>query len=68
MIRLQETLRLTDPQQILKRGFSLTLKDGKVIRSAKQVKEGDLIETRLADGTLESTIQNMNPQLVTRNP
>ncbi len=58
--RLQETLRLTDPQQILKRGFSLTFKDGKVIKSINQISEGDLIKTRLTDGTLESKVRNMN--------
>ncbi|HBL74016.1 MAG: exodeoxyribonuclease VII large subunit [Bacteroidetes bacterium GWF2_42_66] len=62
MLRLQETLRLVDPQQILKRGFSLTYKNGKLLKSVEQLAKGDRIETRLADGTLESNIQ-----LITQN-
>ncbi len=67
MLRLQEMLRLVDPQQILKRGFSLTLKNGKLLKSIEQLTEGDRIETRLADGILESNIQKINSKLTSHN-
>ena len=67
MLRLQETLRLVDPQQVLKRGFSLTFKNGKILKSVEQLAEGDRIETRLADGTLESNIQKINSKLTSHN-
>lgn len=60
MRRLQENLRLVDPMQVLKRGFSLSFKDGKLLKSVAQLQKGDLIETRLADGTIESNIQQIN--------
>ncbi len=59
---VQEKLRLVDPQTILKRGYSLTLKNGKIIKSVDQVAEGDLLETRLGDGIVESTVRKTSKQ------
>ncbi len=55
---IQEKLRLIDPQNILKRGYSLTMLNGKILKSVQLVKEGDLIETRLSDGTVESMVEH----------
>ena len=52
----ENTIRLINPQNILKRGYSLTLKDGKIIKSAKQININEEIETRFADGTVNSKI------------
>jgi len=60
MIAIQEKLRLVDPQNILKRGYSLTMLNGKIVKSVKQVKEGDLLETRLGDGAVESTVKEIS--------
>lgn len=54
---ISEKLRLVDPQNILKRGYSLTLLNGKIVKSTDQVKAGDRLETRLNDGTIESTVE-----------
>jgi exodeoxyribonuclease VII large subunit len=50
-------LRLASPESVLRRGFSLTLlkKDNSVVRSADQIKGGERLITRLADGSIEST-------------
>ncbi len=56
---IQEKLRLVDPQNIIKRGYSLTMLNGKFVKSVNQVKEGDLLETRLSDGTVESTVEKI---------
>ena len=45
-----------DPQQLLRRGYSITLVGGKALRDPRQVKAGDKIETRLEKGTITSTI------------
>jgi len=55
---IQEKLRLVDPQNIIKRGYSLAMLNGKIVKSVHQVKEGDLLETRLSDGTVESTVKH----------
>jgi len=54
---IQEKLRLVDPVNILKRGYSLTMLNGKILKSVQQVNEGDLLETRLSDGKLESRVE-----------
>jgi exodeoxyribonuclease VII large subunit len=44
------------PLATLERGYSLTIRGGKVIRDAKLVKSGDRLQTRLARGTIRSTV------------
>ena len=52
----EETVRLSSPQHILKRGYSLTLKEGKSVRSASELKPGDRIVTFFEEGCSESQI------------
>jgi exodeoxyribonuclease VII large subunit len=54
---LDRALRLASPESVLRRGFSLTTlkKDGSVVRSADQIKGGERLVTRLANGQIEST-------------
>lgn len=54
---IQEKLRLVDPQNIIKRGYSLTMMNGKIIKSVGQVNVGDILETRLSDGIVKSTVE-----------
>ena len=46
------------PETALAKGYSFTLdSNGKFIKSKDQVKAGELITTRLADGTIQSVVQ-----------
>jgi len=56
---IQEKLRLVDPQNIIKRGYSLTILNGKIVKSVSLIKEGDLLETKLSDGTVESKVEKI---------
>lgn len=49
-------IRLASPAYILKRGYSLTLREGKILKSAAEVRPGDRLTTRFADGEVESTV------------
>ena len=51
------TLQGFDPQILLSRGYSITLKDGRAIRDPQQLKAGDEIETRVEKGTIKSTVK-----------
>ena len=53
---IEEKTKNLDPALLLKRGYSITLKDGKAVRDASTLNPGDTIETRLANGTLRSTV------------
>lgn len=49
-------LRLYQVEDQLKRGYSLTLSQGKIIKSMQDIKPGDVIETRLRDGVIRSQV------------
>lgn len=44
------------PENTLKRGYSITRVDGRALRNPENIKEGTLIETQLASGTLRSSV------------
>lgn len=52
----------SDPKNVLKRGYTLTLKDHKITTSKSHIAAGDEIETRFADGSVHSIAQG-NPTL-----
>ena len=54
---IEEKVKNLDPALMLKRGYSITMKDGKVVRDANQLKAGDEIETRLEKGTVKSIVK-----------
>ncbi len=53
---LSRSVELSSPERILKRGFSLTLKEGKAVRSADELRSGDRITTFYGEGCSESQI------------
>lgn len=54
--------RLTDvlPEKQLARGYSITLKNGRIVKNVSSLNEGDEITTRLYQGELISTVTNKN--------
>jgi len=46
------------PENILKRGFSITLKNGKAVKSIYDVGPGDSIETLVSDGKINSEVKS----------
>jgi exodeoxyribonuclease VII large subunit len=55
----EKQLELLSVENTLARGYHLLLKDGKLIDSVKDVKEGDQIETQFKDGTVSSTVNDI---------
>ena len=53
---IEEKTKNLDPALLLKRGYSITLKDGKAVRDASTLHPGDTIETHLVNGTIHSTV------------
>lgn len=53
---LEQKLELLNPENILKKGYSLTIKDGKIITDASELKGGDTITTKLSIGTINSKV------------
>jgi exodeoxyribonuclease VII large subunit len=53
---LNELANTLNPENVLKRGFSITYHQGKVLRNSSISKPGDIIESRLEKGSLKSKI------------
>ena len=53
---LSQRVAAADPDRLLKRGYSITLHNGRAVRSAGELKAGDEIVTRLGRGTVSSTV------------
>ncbi|MDP3963941.1 MAG: exodeoxyribonuclease VII large subunit [bacterium] len=54
--RLSGLLTMLNPQSILRRGYSITRKNGKVIKDAATVKAGERIETIVHKGRFEAIV------------
>lgn len=54
---LEKNMKLIDPKNILKRGFSITMKDGKALKNASQIDAGDTIENVFYKGTVKSVVK-----------
>ncbi len=50
-------LKALSPLAVLERGYSITFKNGKIIRSHAETSQGDLIETRLFSGKITSRVE-----------
>ncbi|MEG0100847.1 MAG: exodeoxyribonuclease VII large subunit [Citrobacter sp.] len=60
-------LEAVSPLSTLARGYSVTsVTGGKVLKQTKQVKAGDMLTTRLADGWVESEVKGVTPAKKTR--
>jgi len=55
---LTKNLDLLHPDQVLKRGYSITTVKGKSITKAGQVSSGDTIITKLFEGQISSTVNS----------
>jgi exodeoxyribonuclease VII large subunit len=54
---LEQRAKALDPTLLLRRGYSITLCQGKILRHADNVKPGTEIETRLEQGTIISIVK-----------
>lgn len=68
IIKKQEALRLQsarlqalDPMARLAGGYSMVLKDGRVLSSIQQAQEGDHLQVRLHDGVLRVVTEEVTP-------
>src|SRR5699024_2296212 len=56
----KKTLKIADPFHILQRGFSIIRKNGEIITNLHSIKEGDILEHQLKDGTLVTNVEKIN--------
>jgi exodeoxyribonuclease VII large subunit len=59
---LEKNKKLVDPIAILRRGFSITLLNGKAVKGADELSGGQQLETILSKGKVKSVVQNPDNQ------
>jgi exodeoxyribonuclease VII large subunit len=67
LIHNGQTLHAVSPLATLNRGYALVIHQpsGQIIRSTEQLKQGDRVETRLAEGCFISKIVTVQPRINT---
>lgn len=53
---LESTLGILDPENVLRRGYSITTLNGRLLKSVAEVGADDVIDTRLNDGVIKSRV------------
>lgn len=56
--QLEKTVHILNPINVLERGYSLSLFNGKILSAKNKPKKGDLIETKTNSFTLTSRVEN----------
>lgn len=57
MALVEKSIEYADPATLLQRGFTLTTKHGKIVKSVCDVAAGDIVTTHLADGAFTAMVQ-----------
>lgn len=57
---IENSIRLIDPINVLKRGYTITLKNGQVISENNPILVGDVIETKTAAQEIVSEVKKIN--------
>lgn len=59
LIQLNEQfVRMASPAYVLQRGYSLVLKDGRIVKQAAALEAGDRLVTRFADGVVDMCVES----------
>lgn len=58
---LSAKLGALSPLSILERGYSVALKDGKTVKSVKQLSQNDKVSLKLTDGEVIAAVDKINP-------
>ena len=57
---LEKQLNLLDPKSVLKRGYSISLINGKFISKEQKIEVGEELETLTAHYRIKSTVKSVN--------
>jgi exodeoxyribonuclease VII large subunit len=53
---LENTINILNPENVLKRGYTITSVNGKILKNKQELKAEDIIYTQFSDGTLRSRV------------
>ena len=52
----ESSLHILDPDNVLKRGYTITTSNGKIIKSSNEVEQDEIIDTLFIDGKVNSRV------------
>ncbi len=55
--RMESSVIMLDPANVLKRGYTVTMKNGKILKSCESIETDDAIDTRFSDGHVISRVE-----------
>lgn len=55
----ETTVKFVDPVNVLERGYSITLRNGKAVKDVNGLEAGDVLTTRVAKGKIESIVERV---------
>ncbi len=55
---LKRNIEILDPKNVLKRGYSISLLNGKAVTSAKEVEKGNILEIEFYQGKITAKVEN----------
>jgi len=50
------SLKILDPENVLKRGYTITSMNGKILKKSNQLKKDDVLNTKFSDGSASSKV------------
>jgi len=50
------SLKILDPVNVLKRGYTITSMNGRILKKCQHIKKDDLIDTKFSDGSISSKV------------
>ncbi len=64
MLSLEKNILNMSPESVLKRGYSITLLNGKVVKSIRDVKPEDRLITQILDGNIASKVESLTEKKI----
>lgn len=61
LTHLEQQLKSINPEAVLKRGYSIVFKDGKILKDTAGIKKDDDIQVKLRDGEIAATVKEIKP-------
>jgi exodeoxyribonuclease VII large subunit len=59
VINIEKQVQILDPMNVVRRGFTMTLKNGKTVKSVNDVTTGDKLSIITSNGTINTTVDSI---------
>jgi exodeoxyribonuclease VII large subunit len=59
VVNIEKQVQILDPMNVVRRGFTMTLKNGKTVKSVNDVTTGDKLSIITSNGTINSTVDSI---------